>query len=264
MKLPKLSAKMIVALAAVAGVVAGGAAVYVTYGGSDNPTPENTASIADAACVAKNQTAAASGGGHGTASDAPAPKPRTLMGVVNEAAKGEVAAMLPPAAPQSVADLSFKDPSGKPTDIGAFAGKVLLVNLWATWCAPCRAEMPALDALQKDMGGDGFEVVAVNVENGDDTKPKKFLADTGVHNLALYRDDTLGMFNEMKKRSLAVGRPVTMLVDSEGCVLAHMNGPAEWASADARHLIEVAMAGLTAPAEDADADPEESAEKAEH
>ncbi len=250
MKLPRLSAKLIVALAAVAGIAAGGVAVYVTYGGSDNPTPETTASIADAACLAKTQTASASGGGeHGSATDAPAPKPRTLMTLVSEAAKGEVAGMLPPARPQSVAGLAFKDASGKPTEIGAFAGKVLLVNLWATWCAPCRAEMPALDALQKDKGGADFEVVAVNVENGDDAKPRKFLADTGVHNLALYRDDTLGMFNEMKKRSLAFGLPVTMLVDRDGCLLAHMNGPAEWASADAKHLVEVALAGLTAPEE---------------
>ena len=60
------------------------------------------------------------------------------------------------------------------------AGKTVLMNLWATWCAPCRAEMPALDALQKEMGGEKFEVIAVNVDTGDDTKPKKFLAETGI------------------------------------------------------------------------------------
>ncbi|MBX3531193.1 MAG: TlpA family protein disulfide reductase [Rhizobiaceae bacterium] len=250
MKLPKLSAKMVIALAAVLGLAAGAGAVYVTFGGSDNPEPQpDPRAIADAQCAAKNQMASASGGGggHGTASDAPEPKPVTLMSLVAEAAKGEVAGMLPPGRPQSVADLAFDGPDGKPTSLDAFTGRIALVNLWATWCAPCRAEMPALDALQKEMGGVDFEVVAVNVEGGDDVKPKKFLEDTKVHNLGFYRDDTLGMFNEMKKRNLAFGLPVTMLVDRDGCLLAHMNGPAEWASADAKHMIEVALAGLPAP-----------------
>ncbi len=245
MKLPKLSAKMIVALAAVAGVAAGAAAVYVTFGGSDNPGPDARA-LADAQCVAKNQMAAASGGGH-TASDAPAPKPVTLMSLVAEAAHGEVAGMLPPGRPQSVADLGFKGADGQPLTLGDFAGKITLVNLWATWCAPCRAEMPALDALQRAKGGADFEVVAVNVEGGDDTKPKKFLGETGVADLGYYRDNTLGMFNEMKKRNLAFGLPVTLLVDREGCLLANMNGPAEWASPDAFRMIDVAIAGLPAP-----------------
>ena len=92
-------------------------------------------------------------------------------------------------------------------------GKTVLLNLWATWCAPCRDEMPALDALQKEMGGDDFEVVAVNVDTGDDTKPRKFLAETGVAALAYYRDNTLGLFNELKQRGLALGLPVTLLID---------------------------------------------------
>lgn len=247
MKLPNLSAKMIIALAAVAGLAAGAAAVYVTFGGSDNPL-DGARTLADAQCAARNQTAA-SGGGHGaTATDAAEPTVKTLMQLVAEAARGEVAGMLPPGRPQSVADLAFSTPDGKATTLGDFAGKVTLVNLWATWCAPCRAEMPALDTLQKDMGGGEFEVVAVNVEGGDDTKPKKFLADTGVANLALYRDETLAMFNEMKKRNLAFGLPATLLVDRDGCLLANMNGPAEWASPDARHLIGVALAGAPEPA----------------
>jgi thiol-disulfide isomerase/thioredoxin len=262
MKLPKLSAKLIIALAAVAGVAAGAGAVYVTFGGSDKPEPDARA-LTDARCLAKNQTAASGGGGHGTATDAPEPKIVTLMSLVAEAARGEVAGMLPPGRPQSVADLGFKAPDGQPATLGSFAGKVTLVNLWATWCAPCRAEMPALDALQADMGGTDFEVVAVNVEGGDDTKPKKFLADTGVANLALYRDDTLGMFNEMKKRNLAFGLPVTLLVDRDGCLLAHMNGPAEWASAEAKHMIEVALAGLPAPAPEGEEEKHEEPAAAE-
>src|SRR5690606_29760477 len=113
--------------------------------------------------------------------------------------------------------------------------------LWATWCAPCRAEMPALDALQERMGSEAFEVVAVNVDTGDDAKPKKFLAETGVKSLGYYRDNTLDLFNDLKKRSLALGLPVTLLIDRDGCLLAHMNGPAEWGGADAAKLIEAAL-----------------------
>ena len=74
--------------------------------------------------------------------------------------------------------------------------------------------MPALDRLQKERGGEGFEVVAVNVDAGDDTKPKRFLEETGVGSLASYRDNTLGIFNELKKRGLALGLPVTLLIDA--------------------------------------------------
>ena len=150
--------------------------------------------------------------------------------------------MLAASPPQSLSDLAFNGPDGQPMTLRDLSGKTVLMNLWATWCAPCRAEMPALDALQKEMGGDGFEVVAVNVDTGDDTKPKAFLAETGVASLAYYRDNTLRLFNDLKKRALALGLPVTLLIDGDGCLLAHMNGPAEWHGEDARRLIEAVPA----------------------
>jgi len=101
--------------------------------------------------------------------------------------------------------------------------------------------MPALDALQKEKGGNAFEVVAVNVDAGDDTKPRKFLKDTGVATLGYYRDSTMALFNDLKTRGLALGLPVTMLVDGEGCLIAHMNGPAEWSGPDANRLVEAAL-----------------------
>ena len=208
----------IVALAAAAGIVAGGIAVYVTGGLSGNngsvvaaaPDPDKAA-----ACEAKADAARA----------------------IASEAKGEVAAMLAADPPQLLSDLAFDGPDGTPMTLADRAGKVLLVNLWATWCAPCRKEMPALDALQKEAGGDDFEVVAVNVDTGGDEKPKKFLGEIGIENLAFYRDDTLELFNTLKRRGLALGLPVTLLVDREGCLMAHMNGPAEWAGEDARRLV---------------------------
>jgi hypothetical protein len=79
--------------------------------------------------------------------------------------------------------------------------------------------------------------VAINVDTGSDEKPKRFLEETQVDALGYYRDATMGVFNELKRRGLALGLPVTVLIDGDGCMLAHMNGPAEWASADAKALI---------------------------
>ena len=167
-------------IAAVAGALAGAVAVYVRVGLSGNTLPERPPAVVDdadiAACAAKADLAR-----------------RTA-----DAATGAVAAMLPADPPQSLKSLAFNAPDGKPMTLADRAGKTLLVNLWATWCYPCREEMPALNTLQKEMGGDKFEVVAVNVDTGDDTKPRKFLAETGVDALAYYRDPTLDLFNELK------------------------------------------------------------------
>jgi thiol-disulfide isomerase/thioredoxin len=209
--------------ATAAGLAAGAVAVYVNGGGSGNMSQEQTAQAQPAAsniCPAKAERA------------------RTVAA----AATGQVAAMLATDPSQDPSSLALNDPDGKPTTLGAMSGKILLVNLWATWCAPCRAEMPALDALQGKRGSDQFKVVAVNVDTGDDEKPKKFLADTGIRHLAYYRENTLAFFNDLKKRNLALGLPVTLLVDRDGCVIANMNGPAEWASADAEKLIDAALA----------------------
>src|SRR5690606_34007722 len=141
----------------------------------------------------------------------------------------------------SLAYLGFTDADGKQMTLGDFKGKTLLVNLWATWCAPCREEMPALDKLQQMKGGDDFEVVAVNIDTGDNTKPVGFLNEIGIEHLALYRDATLNSFNELKRKSLAFGLPVTLVIDKDGCQISSMNGPAEWDSPEAVKLIEAAQ-----------------------
>jgi thiol-disulfide isomerase/thioredoxin len=215
----------LLAVAALAGAFAGAVAVYVSVTLSGNNAPPSAAGAmvnADAnakLCAAK------------------ADRARTVAA----AATGEVAAMLPADPPQSLKTLAFNAPDGAPITLADRSGKTLLVNLWATWCAPCREEMPALNELQDEMGGETFEVVAVNVDTGDDEKPMAFLDEIGVASLGYYRDNTLGLFNDLRRRNLALGLPVTLLVDSDGCLLGHMNGPAEWASEDAKALIEAAL-----------------------
>jgi thiol-disulfide isomerase/thioredoxin len=156
-------------------------------------------------------------------------------------ATGEVAAFQPAAEPQDLSGLAFTTEDGSETSLKDFSGKVALVNLWATWCAPCRREMPALDRLQAELGGERFQVVPVNIDTGGVDKPKAFLASIEVKNLPLYRDPTTDIFQDIRKRGLGFGLPVTILVDEKGCQLGHMAGPAEWASDDAKALIKAAV-----------------------
>jgi thiol-disulfide isomerase/thioredoxin len=204
-------------------IIVAGFALYVTERPSGN-NPDQTAST----------TAAAPDGCAAKAGEA-----KKLAA----AATGSVAAMSASGAPASLASLSFNGPDGKPLKLADFAGKTVLVNLWATWCAPCRAEMPELDRLQKEKGGPNFQVVAVNADTGGDDKPKKFLAETGAATLTYYSDHSMALFNELKDRGLALGLPVTLLIDKDGCMLTHMNGPAAWASAEAKTFIEAAAGG---------------------
>lgn len=155
--------------------------------------------------------------------------------------RGQVAAMGPVDNPRSLDALSFTGPDGKPLKLSDFKDKTVLLNLWATWCLPCREEMPALNELQKSKGSDTFEVVTINIDNGDDTKPKAFLKEIGVEALNYYSDNTLGVFNVLKKEGLAFGLPATLLIDNKGCLLGAMNGPAAWNSPDAHALIEEAI-----------------------
>jgi len=145
-----------------------------------------------------------------------------------------------PPAPISLQGVSFKGAEGQPLSIGSFAGKTVLLNVWATWCVPCREEMPALNALEKTAGSDKFEVVAVNIDTGDDEKTKAFRAEYAIDKLGYYRDNTMGVFNVLKKQGLAFGLPVTLLIDDKGCLLSAMNGPAAWDSDDAKNLVKAA------------------------
>lgn len=152
--------------------------------------------------------------------------------------KGQVAALVPANPPRVIEGFTFKGPDGQPMTLADFKGKTVLLNLWATWCIPCRTEMPELNALQKDMSADGkFEVAAINIDTGGDEKPAAFRQENGIDALAFYRDNTLETFNRLKKEGLAFGLPATMLIDGKGCLIASMNGPAAWDSDDAKAVI---------------------------
>jgi thiol-disulfide isomerase/thioredoxin len=109
-------------------------------------------------------------------------------------ARGEVAAVAPAKAPISVADLKFQGPDGRERTLAEWRGRTVLLNLWATWCVPCRKEMPALDALQAKLGGADFEVVAVNIDTRNLDKPKTWLSEVNVTSSPITRIPTPGSF----------------------------------------------------------------------
>ena len=157
-------------------------------------------------------------------------------------AQGEVAAFAPAKQPFRVPNVAFKDAQGHERTLADWRGRTVLLNLWATWCVPCRREMPALDALQARLGGPKFQVVAVNIDTRDPEKPRAFLKQVGVTHLAYFTDESAGVFEALKTAGKAFGMPTTLIVDPKGCEIGDMAGPAEWASDDGVKLVSAAIA----------------------
>jgi len=202
------------ATAAVAALV-GFAAVYVTVGRPDNAaSPVKTATPGPAATEVLPK-------GPGN----------------NPLSQGHMAAFVFRKEPEALPDVKFQDAEGKERTLADWRGKVVLLNLWATWCVPCRKEMPALDRLQQELGSDKFEVVAVSVDRKGIEASRKFLDDTKVGKLALYVDQSTRLISDLK----AVGLPATLLIDSQGREIGRLLGPAEWDSEDAKRLIRATL-----------------------
>ncbi len=161
-------------------------------------------------------------------------------------AHGEVAALTMAAAPLRLPDLAFVDADGKPKKLSDWRGRTVLVNLWATWCVPCRKEMPALEGLQTRLGGPEFEVVAINIDTRDPQKPKNFLREANLTRLGYFSDQQAKVFQDLKAIGRALGMPTSVLVDGQGCEIATIAGPAEWDSDDAIKLITAAMKPVAA------------------
>ena len=156
-------------------------------------------------------------------------------------AHGEVAALTVASVPLKLPDLAFEDGDGKPKKLSDWQGKTVLVNLWATWCVPCRKEMPALDELQGKLSGPNFEVVAINIDTRDAEKPKTFLKEANLTRLGYFSDQKAKVFQDLKQIGRALGMPTSVLVDGQGCEIGTIAGPAEWGSDDAIKLIKAAV-----------------------
>ncbi|MBI3042934.1 MAG: TlpA family protein disulfide reductase [Betaproteobacteria bacterium] len=143
--------------------------------------------------------------------------------------------------PEPVPDIRFVDGNGAPRALSNFRGKVVLLNVWATWCAPCRKEMPALDRLQRTLGGADFEVVALSIDNGGAAAARQFYDEIGIRSLAVYVDASMEATGKLR----ALGIPTTLLLDREGRERWRKTGPAEW---DSPEIIESLRARLRASA----------------
>ena len=204
----------VISLATVAvAAMAGFAAIYVTLGRPDNTQPASH-------LPAPSKTAT------------PAP-PQDAQKGINPLSTGQMAAFVFRSEPQALPEIKIQDGTGRERTLSDWRGKVVLLNLWATWCLPCRKEMPALDRLQKELGSDGFEVVALSVDRKGLEASRKFLDETKVEKLALYVDPTARANTELR----ALGLPVTLLIDAQGREIGRLLGPAEWDSEDAIRLI---------------------------
>jgi thiol-disulfide isomerase/thioredoxin len=157
-------------------------------------------------------------------------------------ARGEVAAVVAATESHGLPPLTFQDAAGEAKSIADWRGRTVLLNLWATWCVPCRKEMPALDALQAKLGGPDFQVVAINIDTRDPEKPKTWLKDVGINRLSYFADPNAKVFQELKAVGKAIGMPTTLLVDRSGCEIASLAGPADWASEDGVKLVQAAIA----------------------
>jgi thiol-disulfide isomerase/thioredoxin len=206
-------------VAAVIAAIAGFGTVYVSFAPSDNGRSDGVETPGPAS------GGAATNGGAGSGS---------LAGLN----KGAMAPLVIRPQPVDLPPLTFTDADGKPVSLADFSGKIVLLNIWATWCVPCREEMPALDKLDTKLGGNDFQVVAVNIDKGGADKAAAFLKETGVTHLALYTDPSGKLFATLK----AVGMPTTLIIDRNGREIARLVGPADWASPEAVKVIEAAIA----------------------
>ncbi len=130
------------------------------------------------------------------------------------------------AEPQSVPDIVFADPDGRTRHLSEWRGKVVLLNLWATWCAPCKSEMPSLDRLQAELGGDSFTVLALSTDRTGPKEPAAFFAREGIAHLKPFNDDTAEANIGLK----APGLPLTVVLNKDGKEVARLVGPADWDS----------------------------------
>ena len=153
---------------------------------------------------------------------------------LNPLAAGDMLTFVFKKTPEPLPAFTFNDASGAAKTIADWKGKVVLLNLWATWCVPCRKEMPALERLQTELGGDGFEVIALSVDRGGLPTSKKFLDEIKIARLSLYTEagsKSVGLLR-------APGLPTTLLINRDGREIGRLAGPAEWDSADAKRLIK--------------------------
>ncbi|MDH3580158.1 MAG: TlpA family protein disulfide reductase [Hyphomicrobiales bacterium] len=209
-----LTALIVMGVAALAGF----GAVYVKYGPQGNGT--SGSEVKD-----------------GATRTGKAPAGRRNATGLAAFSRGQMTTFVAKDAPVDLPALKFQDGAGGTRTLADWRGKVVLLNLWATWCAPCRKEMPTLDRLEGMLGGDDFALVAISIDKGGLDLPRSFLEKIKVKHLKLFNDPTAKLGLTLK----AYGMPTTLLINRDGKEIGRLVGPAEWDSEDAVALIRAAI-----------------------
>lgn len=147
--------------------------------------------------------------------------------------EGDMKKLVFHAEPQPAPQTGFERGDGTPGALADYRGRHVVLNLWATWCAPCRAEMPTLSNLQSEMGGEAFQVVTIATGRNPPPAMRAFFDEIGVTNLPLHRDPKSALAREMG----VFGLPVTVILDPEGREIARMTGDAHWDSESAKAIL---------------------------
>lgn len=151
--------------------------------------------------------------------------------------EGDMKKLMFHSAPQPAGTTEFITFDNAPLSLEAYHGKWILLNFWATWCAPCRKEMPMLSELQTEFGGETFEVVTIATGRNPPPAMKSFFAEIGIDNLPLHRDPKSGLAREMN----VLGLPITVILDPSGQEVARMRGDADWASDNAKFILRTIL-----------------------
>jgi thiol-disulfide isomerase/thioredoxin len=148
--------------------------------------------------------------------------------------------LVPAKKPVPLPEVRFTDGAGRSLTLADFRDRIVLLNVWATWCTPCREEMPTLDRLQAKLGGPDFEVVALSIDQGGVAEVRKFYQEVGIKHLRIYNDPT----TDATARLSFIGIPATLLIDRAGREVGRALGPAEW---DAPEVVELIRVHLNRP-----------------
>ncbi len=158
--------------------------------------------------------------------------------VISDLRDGDMRKLAVHSAPQRGSDVVFQGEDGADMTLAAYAGQHVVLNFWATWCAPCRKEMPELAALQAELGGDAFQVVTVATGRNTDEGMRRFFEEIGVDNLPLHKDPRQALARDMG----VLGLPVTVILDPQGSEIARLQGDADWSSDSAKAIVAALIA----------------------
>jgi thiol-disulfide isomerase/thioredoxin len=166
-----------------------------------------------------------------------APPPVATGSFSKALATGPLAGFIIHPTRKDIAPFTFANDKGETIDLSKWKGRVVLLNLWATWCAPCRKEMPDLSKLQTELGGPDFEVVALSLDRKGLAASQVFLKETGVANLAAYVEPDGKALAKLQ----ALGLPATILIDRAGREAGRILGPLEWSSPEALAMVKALL-----------------------